>query len=334
MILGRTALAATLLALACVPAATGGARGTPSLVYVKSDAIWIAAVDGSKARQLTAGFAPQISRDGRSVAFARASASGARSLYVVQTGAGATPRLLARGLDAFSWSPDSRHLAVEIGPRLAVLDTGTGTQVTIDRAPARFGSSLGFGFSPSGEDIVWVRPVRTMGAVYTGDLFRAASTGGPVQRLTRDGRNSDPVWGPDAIAFGRFEPGTEGKPFDRPFQLWTIAPDGSGARRVATRRYLTPVAWSDDGRRLLACFVAEFSCAPAAVDPLAGSVRALYRGAAARQTIVTASLSHDGRFVLVTQGVFEVRQDVAQVPYAGGGATVLVRDGDWPDWNR
>lgn len=328
----RLALVVALVGLACVPASQGGTRAAPVLVYEKGDAVWVARVDGSGARQLTEGFAPRVSPDGQLVAFLRSSPTGKASLYQIGTGQGKTETsLLARDVDDFAWSPDSRRLAYEAGLQLVVFEVG-GAKVTIDRAPKRFGSFLGFGFSPDGRDLVWVKPVRTMGTVYAGDLYRAPVRGGKILRLTRDGRNTDPVWGPDAIAFARFEPGTAATPFRRPSQLWTIGSDGTGEHRLSSARKLKPVAWSTDGRRLLACFVAEFSCAPAAVDPRAGTVRAL--PVAAGKSAVTFALSRDGRFVLVSQGFFEVSQDVAQLPYAGGAATVLVRDADWPHWNR
>lgn len=312
----------------------------PALVYVKKamveglshDAIWMAGVDGSHSRLLTRGFAPRISPDGRWVAFERSDVPG---LYLVGTSAGASPRLLARGAEGIVWSPDARHLAASIGAKLVVIDIDTGALVTIDRAPRRLPFFLGFGFSPSGGEVVWARPVRSMGVVNTGDVFRASAHGGPITRVTRAGRSVRPVWGPKLIAFASFQPGTVGKPFDRPFQIWAVRPDGGGLRRVSGERYLVPVAWSKDGARLLACYLAEFDCKPAAVAPDSGRVRSLYRATPnLRQQVDTRGLASDGRSVLVTEGVFEGPRRVSQIPYAGGPPRVIVRDADSPDWNR
>jgi hypothetical protein len=323
-----------------IPAAAAGiprAKPRTALVYVKtsmkdgvaSHAVWIADVDGSHSRRLAAGFAPKISVDGRRVAFARA---GSRALYVVSTKPGIAPRLLARGVDDFVWSPDSAHIGALLGNRLVVLDVETKAQTTIARAPDRFSWFMSFDFSPSGRDLVWVRRERTVGTEYTGDLFRAPARGGPVKRLTRSGRAKWPVWGPRRIAFAALDPGVLASPFNQPFKLWTIRPDGGGLRQLSSRRRLVPIAWSARGGRLLACFVAEFSCPPAAVNPLTGAVRAI-KGKGA-SSVVTRALSRDGRLVLVNEGHFDTQDRVTQIPYASGPARVLARQAQSPDWNR
>jgi WD40 repeat protein len=301
--------------------------------------IWIAAADGSQPRPLTTGSGPAISPDGKRVAFSRATDSGdsgsvVTQLYAIGTDEDAKPRLLASDADRYAWSPDSRHLAIASADGLAVIDVETRTEVTIDRRSHL--PFLGFSFSPSGRELVWVKARRSMGTLYTGDLFKASIDGGAVTRLTTNGRSTQPVWGPSSIAFAAFPPGARGTPFDRPFQLWTIRPDGSSLHRLSPKKYLVPVSWSQDGKRLLACFEHEFDCPPAAVDPATGSVRALRQASvsAGRGVVLTSALSRDGRLVLLTEGVFDGLQAVTQVPYSGGRARVLARNADSPDWNR
>lgn len=78
--------------------------------------LWRAPVDGSSAPvRLTRGrcdTAPQISPDGRLVAFLRSSADGPAQLHLVRAGGGEPMPLTAAdlGVSEFAWSPDSRRL--------------------------------------------------------------------------------------------------------------------------------------------------------------------------------------------------------------------------------
>jgi hypothetical protein len=335
----RRAWLLALLSVVAIPSAAWARPAKPrtALVYVKTtmkrdvttDAVWIASVDGSHGRRLAAGYGPKISPDGRRVAFLR---SEPRALYVISTRPGIAPRLLARGVDDFVWSPDSTHLGALLGNRLAVVDVATRGQRTIARAPDRFSWFLSFGFSPSGRQLVWVRKVRTMGTEYTGDLFRAPVRGGPIKRLTRGGRAKWPVWGPNRIVFSALDEGAIALPARRPFKLWTIGSDGKRLRQLSRRPYLVPVAWSANGSRLLACSISEFSCAPVAVDPQTGAAR-LIRGVGSGP-VVTSAISRTGRLILVNDSNSDNPDRITQIPYRGGAAKVLVRRAQAPDWNR
>jgi len=286
--------------------------------YEERGTIWTADLDGSNRRRLVAGNAPDISPNGRWIAFLDRS----YDLRVVRP-EGGSARLLARntGWTDFKWTPDSSRLGVVIGGSLRVVDVDTGRTVTIDRG--RF--VWGFSFSPSGSEIVYGlhtdRRLRvTQGGV---DIYRASARGGDVRRLTRDRGSDSPVWGPDGIAFARFEPYTLLHPA---VELWFMRPDGRGVRMISSKN-LAPFAWSRNGRRLLASAVSEVDTHPYAVDPMSGRARAL---AGPRAEVFTAALSRDGRWVLATRN-----GTLVQAPWAGGKPRVLARGVDEAaDWTR
>jgi Tol biopolymer transport system component len=192
--------------------------------YAERGTIWTADLDASNRRQLARGNYPDISPDGRWVAFL----DWANRLRIVPTGGGSA-RVIARGpLGAgFTWAPHSRQLAVIVGGSLLAIDIGTGRRVRIDRDVRIWGVS----FSPSGKKIVWARKTGkhrvTLGDV---DLFSGSTNGGDHWRLTSDRGSDRPVWGRAGIAFARFEPFTLLHP---PVELWFVRPDGTGERLIS-----------------------------------------------------------------------------------------------------
>ena len=155
-------------------------------------------------------------------------------------------------------------------------------------------------------------------------------------RLTWDRRSVGPEWGPRSIAFARF---TRRGAWPL-FRLWRMNPDGSEAvlltrGRVSTAYYgFLPIAWSDDGHRLLAALVSEFYDRPYAVDPLTGAARPLGSG---EKLYLTEGLSRDGRLALVTvvaPSDEPVNDRVEILPYQGGPSRVVARGSRSPDWNK
>lgn len=244
---------------------------------------------------------------------------------------GGRPRVLISGghfLGEAEWSPDSRRLAV-LGVRsLLLFELGGGV-----RTIARGGFS-GFDFSPDGRRLAYATQTPRRQLRRT-DVFVAATESREIRRLTHDGRSAAPVWGPERIAFVRWR-WRHGWPAN---ELWTMRPDGSGARSLATRPRpfhgapgLEPVAWSRDGRRLLAGFLTEFDFAPYAVDPRTGHVRALPTAGLRTSTI---AFSGDGEHALVWGYVFD-RAETARVFAVSWDrrVRVLARRVDAADWNR
>jgi Tol biopolymer transport system component len=293
--------------------------------------VWVSRLDGTGKRLLAKGTSSMISPDGRWVAF-----QGGRSfndLMLIAT-SGGRPRLLVRGAGQPVWSPDSKRLAVLqrlVEERKALLSIAieTGKSMTVDR-----GSISHVSFSARGDEVAYARGV-VFGKV---DVFIAGVDGNGKRRVTDNGASAYPIWGPREIAFARIVPyrgwGAH--------EIWLVRPDGSG-RRLLTKTPrallgsgivgLVPVAWSADGRALVAALANEFGGIPYAVDPQTGSVRRIgdYSYGAWPQ-----GLSRDGRFVLVSESSYGVpdRSRIEVVPYAGGAGRMIVRHAGEASWNR
>ena len=279
-------------------------------------------VDGSPRRLLGPGRDPQISPDGRWIAYRDSEAA---HTYVVSS-AGGLPWLVARRARPFGWASTSRQLlTVDGGNALSVTDVDTRRRVTIDRGATILGAS----FSPSGTDIVWGRGPRD-GNLRDGkvDVFVARIDGSQRRRLTRDGNSSYPVWGRTEIAFARVR--SSGNPRYPIYELWTIRPSGEELKRV-TRTSHAPLEWSVDGRRLLTSTVGRSGVVLSVIDMPTRAIRPLIRG----QFVLPLSLSRDGRSILVwaLSPTRKPEGDLVRVDW-NGRRTTLVRDaGEGGDWN-
>lgn len=248
--------------------------------------------------------------------------------------AGGRPRLLVRGAVRPVWSPDSKRVAVgedldERRRALLSVAVETGESTTVAR-----GAIDDWSFSTRGEEIAYAR-----GEVFGNvDVYIADADGGGERRVTDDRESAYPVWGPREIAFARIVPyrgwGAH--------EIWLVRADGGG-RRLLTKTPrsllgqgivgLVPVAWSSDGRALLAGLANEFGLVPFAVDPQTGYVSRIgnYSYHASPD-----GLSRDGRFVLVSDSGIEVTRHtrVDVVPYAGGAGRLIARRAGEASWNR
>ncbi len=303
--------------------------------------VWVARVDGRGRRRLAEGNAPKISPDGRWVAFERQLGSRVypRDLMLVAT-SGGRPRLLMRAVGQAVWSPDSKRLAVlqfldDRRSALLSITIETGERTTVAR-----GSLSDWSFSPRGDEIAYVRADPAGSGPFLGDsdVYIAGLDGGGERRVTDDGDSAFAVWGPREIAFARLVPyrgwGAH--------EIWLVRPDGSG-RRLLTKTPrsllgsgivgLVPVAWSADGRALLAALANEFGGVPFAVDPRSGSVR---RVGDFDYGAWPDGLSRDGRSVLVSYGDVNVTQRtrIEVVPYVGGPGRVFARRAGEASWSR
>ena len=303
-----------------------------------ADEVWIAQVDGSAKRWLATGRSPVISPDGRWVVFQ----GGAESEFepgfypdlMLVRATGGRPRLLMRGVDSATWSPDSKRLAVRqrLDVRrtaLLTIATETGQRTTIAR-----GVIQDWSFSPRGEQIAFTRGA-VFGAV---DIYIADVEGGGERRVTYDRESAYPVWGPREIAFARIVPyrgwGAH--------EIWLVRPDGRG-RRLLTKTPrdllgqgitgLVPVAWSRNGRALLAELTNEFGGIPFVVDPQTGAV---HRIGEFSYHASPGGISRDGRSVLVSDGGVELSDwtRIEVVPYPSGKGRVIARRAGEASWNR
>jgi Tol biopolymer transport system component len=330
-------LLAVVAALLAVPAAASA-----TLVYQTQSrsgtlTLWSANNDGSGAFRIGTGyFSPSISPDGQNVAVLRSTRSGTTTpVYVIPTAGGPAVKVLrSGGIAGVGWSPDSQTLAtVTARNRLVTISLPTGAVRTV--AEGFFNQST-ISFSPAGDAIAF--------SVATSDRFNARSdvytvptAGGVPTRLTTDGLSLSPVWGPTQIAYSR---GPHRRNDAPQLQIWLMNPDGSGQRKLTNVRVprlvagLGPFAWSASGEQLLAGFTGQDTNQAYAVDPLTGSARNL--GAAPFDGTSPAAISRDGTTVLAQTGGQEgpsPGQNVVTIPYAGGAATILVRNAQSPDWN-
>jgi len=286
------------------------------------------------------GNAPKISPDGRWVAFERYRGRRVypRDLMLIGT-AGGRPRLLMRAVGQPVWSPGSKRLAVlqfldDRRSALLSITIETGERTTVAR-----GSLSHWSFSPRGDEIAFVRADPAGSGPFLGDsdVYIADLDGGGQRRVTDHGDSAFAVWGPREIAYARLVPyrgwGAH--------EIWLVRPDGGG-RRLLTKTPqsllgqgivgLVPVAWSADGRALLAALANEFGAIPYAVDPHTGAVRQI---GSYGYHAWPEGLSRDGQFVLVSEtGVgLPDRSRIEVVPYAGGAGRVVARSGE-ASWNR
>jgi hypothetical protein len=353
MRLGTLLLVLALLAVGCsardeddAPAAASAEPVRRYLAYMRfaegrPDEVWLARADGTRKRRLVSGRNPSVSPNGRWVAYNGGCDRDnvCRTLEFVPTGGGRAT-LVSRRARFHKWTPASDRIVFRTDRGLASYALKTRRRTQLVSLP----NDWGFSIAPSGAEVVYAVG-RAGSQAYFGaskvDLYVVGVGGGSPKRLTTDGRSAYPVWGPNGIAFSRLLP-HEG--WGR-HEIWRIRPDGSGRRTITGRLParlvvsgvvgLRPVAWSANGRRLLAGLDNEFGAKPYAVDPVRGTIRELgdFGWAASPDAI-----SRDGRFVLVSaagsgDGVDEDTR-VAIVPWSGGPGRVVARLAGVASWNR
>lgn len=195
------------------------------------------------------------------------------------------------------------------------------------------GSFFGWSFAPDGRTVVYARN-RPGGDLLHGktNLFSVPAAGGRPRTLTHDGRSAYPVWGRGKIAFVHVRRGRAQPSFD----LWLLDPSSGRVHRLAraSGAYgLAPVAWSQNGAKLLAANRGESTATPVAVDPANGRTRPIGRYTGLRA--VVGGLSRDGRWVLVAAAPGDSPADerVERIAYAGGRPRVIARNAAEPSWN-
>jgi hypothetical protein len=327
-------------ALGAALLATGGAAATSPgrIAYIKHPErlrpeAWVANGDGSGARAIGGpAWDTAIAPDGLTIAITTPLTDRGTSLVLVSIADGRF-RTLAHASDHVedvTWSSDAKLIAAVVDLRLVVIDVATGAVRTIAR-----GQIEGVSFSPAGDRLVYGRaPGHALFAPV--DLYVAHVDGTHVRRITHDGRSLMPVWGPRKIAFTHERLRHDDAPI---FQLWLANPDGHAVRQLTHLRIprllsgLTAVAWSADGRRLVANYGGQDTDEGWTVDVRSGRARDL---TGRFDGVIARGLSRDGRTVLVQLGFFDdtPHQAVGTIPFRGGRAHVLARHAGMPSWNR
>ena len=313
------------------------------------DQVAVASAAGSEQRTLGPGDQPLLSPDGTRVAASLfgfgAERGPALALYGVTAGGSSTYLDLAHEtVQPLAFSHDSRYLAFAARSTslkhtvrlswLGVLDTQAGTIATIAH-----GSIGAASFSPDTRDLLTFSKSASEFGSPT-DLWLAQAAGTGLRRLTSDGRSLNPVWGAKGIAYDRERLRRGDAPV---FQVW-LRGDPAGPARAAVQLTslrarplvsgLVPIAFSADGTRLLAEFEGQDTSEAWAVSvPARRARRLLSHG----RSVLGDGISADGSTLLVEEGWFEEppsKARIATLPFAGGGATLLVAHGASASWNR
>jgi dipeptidyl aminopeptidase/acylaminoacyl peptidase len=339
--LAAAALFVAVVAVALILSLGGSA--TRAVAYVTGDGatttIWLRSLGGGPARRIGAGGDPLLAPSGSLIA-ASAPAGERAALLLYPTGGG-RPRAYFSGQTVsatpLAFSPDSRRLAVALSSRdpasaagsgLAIIDTGSWHARVVAH-----GQIEGASFSPGSDRLAYAAaPSPALTAPVNISVLDLSAN--VRQPLTADGRSLNPVWGPDGIAFDRERLRHNGEPA---YALWLMRGDGAGARPLITqavprmRSGLQPVAFSADGRRLLADYVGPNTSQAWLVEFGARHPRAL----ALPPGLSGAGTGGDGSLLLVAGGVVNPpsQQRIESVPASGGRGTVLVAGGAQASWN-
>jgi Tol biopolymer transport system component len=347
-----TALALTAAAFAA-PSLAPSSPPVPTIAYVTESGatqplVWTMRSDGSQKKSLGEGFSPQISPNGQQVAvslFGAGSSETGPALGVYSTvGAPLQTYLSLKGETAqpLGWSPDGRYLAVDVQSTalkrgvqlsgLGILDTQSAKLSVIVH-----GQLFGASFAPNGSDEVVYGLAHSQSLTARVNIYRAKPDGSGMVALTRGGRSLFPLWGPGVIAYDRERLRRQDAPV---YQLWLRSPKGKTRRLTHVRvrtlvSGLVPVAFSSDGRKLLAQFVGQDTSEAWTVRVSSGRAHRL-TPKGARLPLQAAGISNDGSTLLVNEGGVDGPASegrVATLPFAGGRSTVLVAHGSQASWN-
>ncbi len=327
-----------LLGLTCsllLPVSAGA-----TLVFTRNPihpAVFTAGDNGKGIHRIGPGSTPHISPDGHSIVYLR---TGKSPEMVTVPAGGGTLRPLMNGWReqfSFAFSPNSKLVAAERGHelgkrKLVVIDLASGRQTVVAQ-----GFFNGFSFSPDGRELVFSKTGQAFSE--NGDVFRVGVDGGSPVALTKDHRSISPLWSPDGqIVFDRAR--NLKSPVGPKAQLYLMNRNGGAVRQLTHTKVpplifgLSPVAFSANGRRLLAEYGGQDTGYAVTVNPRNGAERKVIPGDQEMGFVGTA-ISKDGRQVLgVTSIEAGPGQKIAVVPYGGGRKKVIVTDAFEPDWSR
>jgi Tol biopolymer transport system component len=213
--------------------------------------LYAAQPDGSGVRQITNDPTndsdPTVSPDGTTIAYVRASDESGLAIVTVPLEGGSVIKL-ADGIfvDDPAWSPDGTEVAfVSSGVDsilLGIVDRNGRLSRSLLDVDTPIASPS---WSPDGSRIaIGVVPEGSRGSV--GIIPADTSTENPLD--TTLGVGWAPAWSPDGTKVAHIRAGDDGD------ELWTVAPDGTDGRLIATavEASLEPdLAWAPDGSALL-----------------------------------------------------------------------------------
>lgn len=355
LVAGRFGLACagSCLALAamCTPMALGRAESSAApgarMTYITTlpgagsvPEVMLAGADGSDPKPLGQASTAVLSPNGQLVAAVRSGGGSATHgsslvLYSVAKKATRVLRVSSGQLTILAWSPDNQWIAVTDGDALVAVPL---------RGAARTlatGTINGASFAPTTPDRLVYAKAQSLLVNATVNLYKVNLHGGAAVELTHNGLSQYPLWGPDGIVFsgGQSHASTT-------YQLWLIKPGGASRARQLTNVAvsapfdgLEPIAFSQDGKHLLANLVGADTSEAWTVD-LGSSPAQVHQLGAAGATTIGNAISRDGNAVLLTVGSEKLSSDdfegqsIAVAPWSGGLATTVVAHGAFASWNR
>ena len=309
-----------------------------TLTYVKTPTgdhpprVYAADDNGKHPHRMGNGRAPLVSSGGRWVAWIAPGNKERVRMRLVDRSRKARTVARSASVGEMRFSPDAKKLAFVIGRRLWVYDIHDRQSVR-----AASGNIRGFSFSPDSKAIAFGTAGRNEAYDAPADLYWFDIAAKHRQRITRDRKSLNPLWGPNGIIHDR----QKRRPNEAPsYNIFEIQPDGGSLRRITSLHNpppvsgLVPLDISASGKRMVARLEGTDTSAGFTVNPATGKTHLL--GKDLEHGFVAAALSANGRTVLgQTGGVDPGRKhNVVTMPYRGGKATVLVRRATEPDWSR
>jgi Tol biopolymer transport system component len=297
--------------------------------------VWVADADGTDTRTVATGSVDSVSPDGRWLTYVNPYDEELR-LFLLDLESGKSRDLGPTTL--LAWSPEGRTLATSNRSHLALVDAESGASRTVAK-----GKIWSASFSPDGKAIVFAE-----GYALEGNLVVLRLSDGHRSKLASGGDN--PVWGASWIAFSRWHLDDElGKDYGAVSTLYLIRPDGSGLHQLTIdeqiagqgkdgflRYGLVPVAFSADGKRLLAEVSMELGPKELVTLSVPNGPGKKLTDAEEEGAIWAADLSADGQQILFEGGGLddEANHEIFTMPFEGGKRRLLISDATQASWAR
>jgi hypothetical protein len=252
-LIATVAAVAMLAAAAAAAAAVAAASGTPPVIaYTRlttlaNIGLYVTGAGGT--REVGHGQDPSVAPDVRMVSSSGLGGIGP-ALTVYETAGGRSHSFFTDRsvVIPLAWSPDSRYLAVLLGPHprhgvpviasagLVVIDTATMTARTVATGVIR-----GASFAPSGPERLVYGQARTGAIKAPMNLYRVNPDGSDRAQVTADGDSLQPLWTAEGIVNDReMRRGAGAVPT---YELWLLS-----ERVIATATMHASAAGGADGR--------------------------------------------------------------------------------------